>query len=351
VFHHLSLNPGSALAAIPLLGQGWLFVDLFFVLSGFVIASVHAECEATGLAARRFLTRRLFRLYPLHLATLGAALAIDLHKGVAELPGYGAMVVMNLAMVHSWGLVPGSVLNGPSWSISTEWAAYLLFAGICVAVPGPRDRIRLLAAIGLGSLAILIIWRGSNLDGDLTLRLPRCLVSFALGALVWSWSRAGPILTQRRAWAVQLGAAAAMLLLLAAADKWPSVTLLMPVLSGAIILAMVNDQGTPVRRALERPLPQFLGRCSYSIYLLHMPLFGLLILATPGGWPARAAAANLWIAGAVGLLLALSALTYKWIERPGRDFGRRLADRHEHVKLGPASQTRRPVFADEVRSN
>src|SRR6476646_9931362 len=77
VLHHLSLNAGSVLGSIPLLKQGWLFVDLFFVLSGYVIASVHAESEPTTDAAKRFLIRRLFRLWPLHFATLIAALAVD----------------------------------------------------------------------------------------------------------------------------------------------------------------------------------------------------------------------------------------------------------------------------------
>src|SRR6185295_1034825 len=92
VLHHLSLNPGSLLAYVPLLQQGWLFVDLFFVLSGYVIAAVRAESPPTSQAARRFLIRRFFRLYPLHLATLLAALCIDLQSGTARLLGYGGMV-------------------------------------------------------------------------------------------------------------------------------------------------------------------------------------------------------------------------------------------------------------------
>jgi peptidoglycan/LPS O-acetylase OafA/YrhL len=327
VLHHLSLNPGSVLAAFPLLGQGWLFVDLFFVLSGFVIASVHAECEPTALAARGFLIRRFFRLYPLHLVTLLAALFLDLHGGTAQLPGYGAMVAMNLTMTQAWGVVPGSVLNGPSWSISTEWAAYLLFAWICLVIPHRRRRIQFLAVIGVISFAALIVWRGASLEGDLIMRVPRCLMSFALGATVWSWCRQGRAFAPGLACAVQLAVGAAMLGLLAVADGRPQLTMLMPLLSGAMIVAMVRDPGSAARRMLERPVPQWLGRCSYSLYLLHMPLFGYLLLVT-GGWPTHAGAANLWIAAALGLLLTVAALTYAFIEKPGRSLGRRIADRH-----------------------
>jgi peptidoglycan/LPS O-acetylase OafA/YrhL len=327
VLHHLSLNPGSVLAWFPLLGQGWLFVDLFFVLSGYVIASVHAECEPSAIAARGFLIRRIFRLYPLHLATLLVAVFLDFHAGTAQLPGYGAMVAMNLTMTQAWGVVPGSVLNGPSWSISTEWAAYLLFAWICLVIPQPRRRIQFLGAIGLLCLGALVAWRGASLEGDLIMRVPRCLMSFALGAAIWSWCRHARPLAPRIACGLQLAVGGAMFALLAVADGRPHLTLLMPLLSGAMIVAMVCDPGSAARRMLERPVPQWLGRHSYSLYLLHMPLFGYLLLAT-GGWPTHAGAANLWIVAALALLIAVAVLTYAFIEKPGRNLGRRIADQY-----------------------
>ena len=337
VFHHLSLNPGSLLASVPFLRQGWLFVDLFFVLSGFVIATVHAESDPTPQAARRFLIRRFFRLYPLHFATLLAALCIDIRSGMALLPGYNAMVAMNVTMTQAWGLVPGSVLNGPSWRISTEWAAYLLFAAICLATPLPRLRLQLLGGVGLLSLVILIVWRDSSLDGDLVLRLPRCLMSFALGAVVWAWCRNRLPLAAASAGWWQLLICSAMLLMLSGAGRYPHLTLLMPLLSAAMITVMVRDPGSVARRLLERPVPQWLGRCSYSLYLVHAPLFRCLILATPGGWPKDPRAANLWVMFALGTLLLVTALTHAWIECPWREFGRRLADSAARTKVPRAA--------------
>jgi peptidoglycan/LPS O-acetylase OafA/YrhL len=326
VLHHLSLTDGSFLSAVAPLRQGWLFVDLFFVLSGYVIASVHAESEATPLAAGRFLIRRFFRLYPLHVLTLGAALILDFHDGTARLAGYGAMVAMNLTMTHAWGAVPGSVLNGPSWSISTEWAAYLLFAWICLMTPVRRRRLQLLGAVGLVSLASLLWWRGGSLDGDLLFRLPRCLFSFALGAAVWAGCRNRNPIGPRRAATLQVLAALTILCLLVAAGRQPQLTLLMPLASAMMIAAMALDPGSPIRRQLERSAPQWLGRCSYSLYMLHMPLFGCLLLVTPGGRPTDPVLVNLWIGAALCILLAGAALTQSAIERPWREFGRRLAD-------------------------
>ena len=327
VLHHLSLTPGSSLAGVTPLHAGWLFVDLFFVLSGFVIASVHLNSAASGAAARGFLIRRLFRLYPLHLATLVAALAADAVAGTAALPGYGAMVMLNLTLMHSWGLVPGSVLNGPSWSISAEWGAYLLFALICWVVPARRGRLWALGVVGTVSLASLLVWRGWSLEGDLTFRLPRCLLSFALGAATWAWCRQRPPLGAARAQALQLLAAAGMAGLLLSASVAPWTTLLMPVLSAAAIAAMARDPGSAVRHWLERRGPQWLGRHSYSLYLVHMPLFHLLLLATPGGWPASRSLADAWIAAALLILTVVSGVTCRTIEQPFRAWGRRLTSR------------------------
>lgn len=327
VLHHLSLTPGSWLAAISPLHEGWLFVDQFFVLSGFVIASVHLGIPATGGAAKRFLVRRFFRLYPLHAATLAAALVVDVASGSAALPGYGVMLLFNLTLVHSWGMVPGSVLNGPSWSISAEWGAYLVMAGVGLVTASPRRRLALLGLVGAASFLSLVVWRGGSLDGDLLFRLPRCLMSFALGAGVWAWGRDRASLGRTAATIVQGAAAAGMAALLLSTAAHPRLTLMMPLLSALMIAAMARDPGSGLRRALETAGPQWLGRHSYSLYLVHMPLFHLLLLATPGGWPASPGLATGWIAGALAALLAVSALTYRLIESPGRALGRHLSER------------------------
>ncbi len=304
-----------------------MFVDLFFVLSGFVIAAVHAESEASAASARKFLIRRFFRLYPLHLVTLVAALiVVDLPSGTVALPGYGTMVALNLSMTHAWGVVPGSVLNGPSWSISTEWGAYLIFAWICVLTPLARRRLQLLGGIGLVSLVSLIVWRDGSLDGDLLFRMPRCLMSFALGAAVWGWCRNRRPLGSNLAAALQLLVAIGMFALLVFAGQQENLTLIMPLLSAAMIAAMVRDPGSIVRSFMEARLPQWLGRHSYSLYLVHMPLFHFLLMAAPAGWRATSWGANLWIAMALCVLFGVVGATYALVEKPWREYGRGLAD-------------------------
>ena len=324
VLHHLSLQPGTFLTDNAWLAQGWLFVDLFFVLSGFVIASVHAESPASETAAKGFLIRRFFRLWPLHLVTLVAALGIDVLSGEAGKPGYGVMLGLNLTMTQAWGFVPGSVLNGPSWSISVEWAAYLLFAGVCLTNANLRRRVGIMAMVGAISLAVLLVLRGGSLEGDLLLRLPRCLISFSLGVLLWAWSRDRAPLNPRVAALGQIGVGAAMIAVLPFTAKMPALGLTLPLLSAAMIALMVRDSGSAARAMLERPVPQWLGRHSYSLYLVHMPLFRWLFEAGADELPG-----NAWLVLSLGALALVSAVTYRLVEAPWRDRGRAIARRAE----------------------
>ena len=135
--------------ADPLIRQGHLAVDLFFVLSGFVLAYNYVDRLATWDAreARRFIVLRLARIYPVHLATL---LAVTLMVVAAQAAGAGDAMradkysagdfVLNLLLVHAWVAEPTLSWNYPSWSISPEMFAYLLFpARVCGRGPAAAD--------------------------------------------------------------------------------------------------------------------------------------------------------------------------------------------------------------------
>ena len=324
VLHHLALRPGTIIAGNQWLAQGWLFVDSFFVLSGFVIASAHARSVADGPTAGGFLIRRFFRLYPLHAATMLAALLLDIADSTAALPGYGWMIGLNLTLVHGWGFVTGSALNAPSWSISVEWAAYCLFAAVCLGTASVRHRLAAMAVVGAVSAGLIIVYCDGALDDGLAFRLPRCLMSFSLGVLIWGWLRDRPPLAPRTAALGQLGAGAVILSLPVVVAAVPAAAMAMPLASAAMVAFMARDPGSVARRLLGRPVPQWLGRHSYSLYLVHMPLFEAS-LRLGGRWLAP----DLWLILVLVMLVGVSALTYRWIEAPFRDLGRRLARRGE----------------------
>jgi peptidoglycan/LPS O-acetylase OafA/YrhL len=140
------------------IGHGYLAVDLFFVLSGFVMAISYGGMFAAGSTwaiYRLFLMRRFARIYPLYLAiTLATAAMLAVH---ARPPGFGMMLLSNVFLIQSWGICDS--LIPPAWSISTEAAAYLLFPLLAaVALYGSavvRTITALLAVTALLTIALL----------------------------------------------------------------------------------------------------------------------------------------------------------------------------------------------------
>lgn len=144
VFYHFKeylqpLVPGFVSA---FLAKGYLAVDLFFVLSGFVLFLNYRNSFSSDRsgAVRTFLRKRIARVYPLHLLMCVVFLVNPLAIAYFA-PGVplGARYtpdsfVASLLMVHNWGFFDGLVWNVPSWSISTEWFAYLLFPGMVLLV-------------------------------------------------------------------------------------------------------------------------------------------------------------------------------------------------------------------------
>jgi peptidoglycan/LPS O-acetylase OafA/YrhL len=156
VLYHYWPNLNAA-ATPDFAAKGYLGVELFFVLSGFVISYVYqGQVERGGFRYGAFLWARLARVYPLHLATLGAVLLMALGAAAAGV-AVGAEVFdaaalpANLALVHAWGFAPTAAFNHPSWSISAEWFAYLTFPLFAAVALRLQARPRLAGRAGRGA--------------------------------------------------------------------------------------------------------------------------------------------------------------------------------------------------------
>ena len=320
VFYHIRLSLAELLPApvIGALGKGYLAVDLFFVLSGFVIWYNYAARIREGGwgAARSFLWRRFARVWPLHGAVLGGFAGFALLLGLTGRDTAGfpwAELPLHLLLVQNWGLLPELAWNHPAWSISTELAAYLLFP-VLVGL-GQWERLPSWALLGIASalaltIHLLFAWHGEATLGARIeqLGLWRCLAGFAMGMVL-------SILWQRwqgsRQAAQSAGLACALVLALAGVLALPE-TAFVPAAFFTGLLALGLARGAVVRFFGGRLLT-YLGEISYSTYLAHFGLFIVFKLLFVGaslqlGWGQ--------FLGFLALVLAASMALYHGLEKP-----------------------------------
>ena len=326
-----------------LLPGGFLGVELFFVLSGYLITALLCfEWRAFGqIKLRAFWLRRARRLLPALLLLVLACLAVSalfLPEQLAQLRGDALAALLYLA---NWRLIleqrPYFASFGPPslllhlWSLAIEEQFYLLWP-VLLALALPRLRTRgVLAVAGVGALisAALMALRYTP-DGELTriyygtdTRAAGLLVGAAL-ACAWP-PRTLRALAGRRAepWRDILGLAA----IVALAITFRSVHeftpwlyrggfLLVDLIAAAAIIAVARP-GARVCRALLGVAPlRWVGERSYSIYLWHWPVF---VLLSPG--PALLVAGAPLLAARVAITLALAELSYRLVELPVRRGG------------------------------
>lgn len=308
----------------------YLAVDLFMVLSGFVLARSHDADFRMPLTVgwmRRFLLRRIARIYPVYvLSSLVCLVLIVTGIDVWGSPSISwPMLLTNLAMAQSWGL-PYDGLNAVSWSVSTEWAANLLFG--LFGLLFMRGSLRrstgaaLLTLMGLVAFAALSA-RGGPDDppefGALTWysfpgSMIRCTTEFMLGMFCWRLRRDSDRVAGLGSDLFLLPVVMAM----AAMTLWQAMDLAF-LLCGCAVVIGFSQERSRVARAFAAPLPRWLGTISFSMYLWHIPMLRLQpwiegrleSLHVAQAWGVSTALLMLLVVG-------VSALSFAWIERPAQ---------------------------------
>lgn len=278
VQYHLSQLFGRAF--FP---RGYLAVDFFFMLSGFVLSFAYQSKLKDGLPSSRFLSRRLIRLYPLYLLgfLLGVCVfCLDFHARLSRAPhsGLAAAITLGLLLLPT----PGGIVlqnldifpfNYPAWSLFEEATTNIVHV-VALRRPGRK----LLA----GSLAIfgsLVVWSAIRFDGlnfgarwsNLPFGIYRALFGYIAGILLYSLYKN----SQR---VVPYGAFVSLALLVGVmATRVPSGWGVLFDLGAVFIvfpsIILIGAAGTVSKRLL--PAAVFLGQISYGIYVLHVPLLGI----------------------------------------------------------------------------
>jgi peptidoglycan/LPS O-acetylase OafA/YrhL len=323
--------------------KGYLGVELFFVLSGFILCHVYLQGFGEGrFRYGAFLWNRLARIYPMHLATLAAVAAIGVAGTLAGMsvdPGMTdwASLPANLLLVHAWGFAPTSAFNHPSWSISAEWFAYLSFPAFAWAAW--RLRARPWLAVGLAWLLIAVLYplfqslMGFSLT-EATIRWGalRIVPCFAYGCAIHALWRSGAVKSKGLAMAGAAISGAAALL----AAQFGAPDALVLAFFGGLILSLAGMASTGSAFG-SHPVFVYLGEISYSVYMIAAP-WGIVfvnITAKLLGLTEEKLPLGIWLLF-VAAIVPLSAATYHLIERPARARMKLVADGLKARRLAAA---------------
>jgi len=307
---------------LPSFRGAFLCVDLFFILSGFVIASAYRDRINSSADTYTFVIRRFFRVYPMHFAVLIVmACAAVLSFGALEFQDeYEASNFFSgLLFLNGWLRSAPATWNAPSWSISCEFVAYFLFAGAawsgCL-----RSRMvgRIAAALGaVGYIALVIRYGEVGVLNHAA--VVRAVAGFAIG--MWLQQEAQPIRTIFVFGYAEIVVAGGLI----GSTLLPDGPLALAFIAiAAALVAFLQSDAGPVARVLRTRMAQFLGEISYSIYIIHWPVLILTtaILRTEGIVISNYWLGDLFALAMGGSIVGLAFLTYALIELPWREFGR-----------------------------
>lgn len=350
VLFHYQLYWTLPAESAGLLNRARLGVDVFFILSGFILAHVYLQGDGP-LNYRRFLAARFARIYPAHLFILLTMLGLVL---VAPLIGVGlepgrfnpADFVGTLLLVQAW--FPRETLalwNGPAWSLSAEWFAYLIFPLYAAVALRLRARPWVLIALAFSLFLVIdafyraqfgqVLPRAEDNMGVLRI-IPEFLYGLGLYFLGRRWTPSPRVAV--------MGAVVSTALLLglmqAAADDR-----LIVAAAGPFILSLGLLAKARVRTFLSHPAVLFAGEASFALYLVHIPVLMVWRNAAEAltGWPGDYRMSLGELAAMLALTLAAAAAIHVFVERPGRQWIRR---RTVPARADPA-EARRSVHSDQ----
>ena len=265
---------------VSILPSGYLGVDLFFVLSGFVLAHVYELRFAAGMEPWRFMALRVARLYPLYIlgALVGAVSAVAAWRFHAGTLRGSELIVASITAIFMAPTVYHSQnpdlypLNGPSWSLLFELVANLIYVVFWRQLTN-----RVLGVVVAVSAAMLIViafhektLQLGGLWSDVGFGLPRVCFSFFAGVGIFRLLRRLQVLTR---WAWCLPLATIPIFALAPSAAWRPLTDLFGVLICGPALVMLMSWYRPGPKATS--FYALLGQISFAVYAIHYPLMEL----------------------------------------------------------------------------
>jgi peptidoglycan/LPS O-acetylase OafA/YrhL len=312
----------------PHAGGGFVGVDVFFVISGFLITGVIVgDIERGSFSVVKFYDRRARRILPMLITVVLASAAagyILLYPGDYRAFGASAIAALlgwsNIFFLHNTGYFDIPAQTMPllhTWSLGVEEQFYLVWPAVLLIVyrktgPSRRTWRLLLSAIILMSFTAAVVIAGQN--GKLAFYSPFTRAwELALGALLVMLPAVPPWLPRRIVEtlpALGLAAITAAAATLSAEAPFPRFNALLPTIGAALI---IYPQRTAVQSVLGVTPLRFFGLISYSLYLWHWPLIAFWRVYNHDLPPTPAASLTIAV-----VAIALSVLSWRFIEQPAR---------------------------------
>jgi peptidoglycan/LPS O-acetylase OafA/YrhL len=323
-----------------LLTKGYLMVDMFFIMSGFIIYHVYKQSFLSAITVnnfRPFIVARFARVYPLHLFTLLLFIAL-----IVPFAGWDPMfanpraIPTNLLLIHSFGIHKLFNWNVPSWSISAEWWAYMVFPFLAVFIYRKKGfAVGLLTLFAVLAYLSIMFWiprvnafdpslpPRQNLDVTFDFGFLRGLAGFISGMILYKLYEAGFLakVFQKDISAVIVIAGCILCMHFGWNDGFDIIFFFL------LVYAFTINNGV-LHTLCNSRIAQYLGKISYSIYLMQLfPLIPLWSgLKLPGlVYAEHSATTSFWTGVGycliyMSLVIGLASLTYFTIEKPCRKF-------------------------------
>lgn len=350
VFFHIKGNIASDLPWLdrligPIISHGELGVDLFFALSGFVLALNYSERMGSTFSRQRAATfwwARIARVWPVFFLTL---LVAGLWHGVlfgsgtdpVEPRDFGVMSFLRQTLLVALWTEPSYdrlMWNGPSWSVSAEAFAYMLFPILILLFFRMGRALASKSLIILAVIAVLPITLFVGAYGHIYMPwswMLRIVCGFIAGALMWHGVSKLKTSRRMRSWASHLALVAVVLLVAwmygaTAMGRGHLIPMAAPLFVILIGLLAVGDRH--IVRLLSTKVFVAGGAASYSVYMVHM------LIIEPFWW-AQGSIGGIFAPGQVGskvgflvlplVIIGVGYCMWRWFEEPARERIRRMA--------------------------
>jgi peptidoglycan/LPS O-acetylase OafA/YrhL len=354
-YHTVRTLDAHGLAAkglVDVSAGGWMGVDLFFVLSGFLITGILLDARGTPGYYRVFALRRALRILPLYYVVLVAlVIGSTFLSGGAAADGAALRGVQGWYWIHLADVLvardgfPGAPLHtGHFWSLAVEEQFYLvwpLVVAACSLTALRRVCAAMIAIALMTRVALVLYTRTSPLAAAYTLPFAR-IDTLALGAWLAIVARQPGGLAElwpRLRWAGAIGLGTLVAIALATHSlQWgtrPMQTVgytAVALVAAATLVLTIRATGLAHRTLTARPL-EHIGRRSYALYVIHYPLIALADHAGISGDTVAARVHSqplgllLWMVVLFGVTLALAEISWIALERPCLALKERIAGR------------------------